>query len=145
MQYTNGRLEVLTYREVRAFIYLRGRTVPGDFCGPDPDIHLHARPEPVDDRHQAIGSKPRKVRIANTGEVGRRDPCTSLRGAHAETFPIERLDDFCCENGLKLFDIRTLVPEVTESISTSAHHLQLFALHRNISQIVNPWSRIPNP
>ena len=67
------------------------------------------------------------------------------RGAHAETFPIERLDDFCCENGLKLFDIRTLVPEVTESISTSAHHLQLFALHRNISQIVNPWSRIPNP
>jgi hypothetical protein len=58
------------------------------------NLHLDARPEPVDDRHKAIGSEPPEVCISDAREVGRRNPSAAVRSAHSQALPIKRLDDF---------------------------------------------------
>ena len=82
---------------------------------PHPDFHLHARPEPVEDRHQAIDGEPPEVRIADAREVGGRNPCAAVCGAHAQAFPIQRLDDFRREDSFELLGIRVLAPEMNTS------------------------------
>src|SRR5208282_6085853 len=51
--------------------------------------------------------------------------------------PVERLDDFGCEDRFELLEVCVLVPQIAEHISASPHHFQLFAFrfhcHRNIS------------
>lgn len=98
-----------------------------------PDLHLDARSEPVDDRHEAIHGEPPEVRIADAREVRRRNAGAAVRGAHSQVFPVERLDDFGGQDSLELFSIGVLMPEVAEHIAASPHHFQLLALHRNIS------------
>lgn len=55
-----------------------------------------------------------------------------MRRAHPEAIPVERLDDFGCENCLELLGIRVLVSQIMEHIPASAHHLQFLAFHRKI-------------
>jgi hypothetical protein len=47
-----------------------------------------------------------------------------LRGAHAQTLPIKRLDDFGGEDRFELLGVRAFAPQVAEDISTPAHHFQ---------------------
>jgi len=97
------------------------------------DLHFHSRPEPVDDRHEAIDGEPPEVRVADAREVGRRNPGAALCAADAQALPVERLDDFRGQDGLELIGIGILVSEVAKNISASPHYFQLFAFHRNIS------------
>src|SRR5258706_7020215 len=103
------------------------------FTAPHSDPHFHTRPEPVDDRHQAIDCEASEVGIANAREVGRRNPGAAVCCAHAQTVPVERLNDFSGQDGLELLGVCILMPEVAKNISAAPHYLQLFALHRNIS------------
>jgi hypothetical protein len=75
------------------------------FTAPHSDSHFHTRPEPVDDRHEAIDCEPPEVGIANAREVGRRNPGAAVRCAHAQTVAVERLDDFGGQDGLELSGI----------------------------------------
>ena len=52
-----------------------------------PDLHLHPRPKPVDDRHEAIDGEPPEVRIPDAREVGRRN---ALRSCAARTLKPSR-------------------------------------------------------
>jgi hypothetical protein len=49
-----------------------------------------------------------EVGIANAREVGRRNPGAAVRCAHAQTVPVERLDDFSGQDGLELLGICAL-------------------------------------
>jgi len=100
------------------------------FRAPHPDLNLDARAQAVDDRHEAIDREPPEVRIADAREVGRRNASTRLRGANSQLFPIERLDDFGREQGLELFGIGSVVPQIAEHIAASSHHLGFFSFHR---------------
>jgi len=115
------------------FLLLSRHTLLDRLGPPQPDSHFHARPEPVEDRHQAIDGEAAEIRIADTREVGCRDPGAPMSRAHAQAFPIERLDDFGSEDCLELLGIRVLVPEVAENTPAPAHHFRLFAFYRNIS------------
>ena len=44
-----------------------------DLHRPHPNFYIDARPEPVDDGHQAVDGEAIQVRIADAREVGRRD------------------------------------------------------------------------
>src|SRR5713101_6097144 len=81
------------------------------FTAPHSDSHFHTRPEPVDDRHEAIDSESFEVGIANAREVGRRNPGAAVRRAHAQTVTVKRLDDFSGQDGLELLGISILMPE----------------------------------
>jgi hypothetical protein len=78
----------------------------------NPDLYLHARAETVDDRHKTIDRESVKIRVANPREVGRCNACAAVRGADGQLFPIEHLDDFGGQDGLELFDIGVLMPEI---------------------------------
>jgi hypothetical protein len=103
------------------------------FSAPHPDFHIDARPETVDDCDEAINREPPQIRIANPREVGRRNARLAMRGAHSQVFPIKRLDDFGGQDGLELFGIGVLMPQIAERISASPNHIQFFTIHRNIS------------
>jgi len=73
---------------------LGGHILRDGFSQLHPDFHFHAQPEPVEDRHQAIDSETPEIRVADTREVGCRNAGAPMSRAHAQAFPIERLDDF---------------------------------------------------
>jgi hypothetical protein len=80
------------------------------FSAPHSDSHFHTRPEPVDDRHEAIDCEPPEVGIANAREVGRRNSGAAVCCADAQTVPVKRLDDFSGQDGLELLGICFLCP-----------------------------------
>jgi hypothetical protein len=53
---------------------LNGHSSLDPFSPPHPDFHFHARPEPVEDRHQSIRGEAPEIRIADTPEVGGCNP-----------------------------------------------------------------------
>ena len=57
------------------------------------DRHIHTRPEPSDDRHQAVYRETAQVSLADAREIGRRYPRADLRRANNQPFTVERLDD----------------------------------------------------
>jgi hypothetical protein len=46
-----------------------------------PDFHFHARPEAIGDRNHAIDGEASEIRIADTGEVGCRNPGAGMSRA----------------------------------------------------------------
>jgi hypothetical protein len=93
------------------------------FSPPHPDFNFHTRPKAVENRDQATGGEAPEISIADTREVGRRDPGAAMSRAHAQAFPSERLDDFGSEDRLELLGTRVLVPEVAENIPASLRWL----------------------
>ena len=87
----------------------------------------------IKDGHQPIDREPPEIRIADAGEVRRRDSRAVVRRAHGQVLPVERLNNFGGQDGLELFGIGVFMPEVAEHISAPPHHFQLFSFHRNIS------------
>jgi hypothetical protein len=104
--------------------FLKGKITVYQWEGPGWLAPTATRPEPVEDRDEAIAGEPPQVRIADAREIGRRRSGAAVRGAHSQAFPIERL---------QLFGIGVLMPQIAEYIAASPHHFQLFAFHRNIS------------
>src|ERR1700730_4126194 len=102
------------------------------FTAPHSDSHFHTRPEPVDDRHEAIDCEPPEAGIANAREVGRRNPGATVRRAYAQTVAVEHLDDFSGQDGLELLGIGIIMPEAAKNISAAPHYLQSFSFHRSI-------------
>src|ERR1700733_2037400 len=72
------------------------------------DLHFHACPEQVKDRHKAVDSEAAEIRVADAGEIGRGNSGEPVRAAHAQTFPVHRLHDFGCEDRLELLSVRAL-------------------------------------
>jgi hypothetical protein len=72
----------------------RPRVLRDSFSAVHSNLYLDARPEPVDDRHEAIGSEPSEVCISDAREVGRSNPSAAVRSAHGQALPIKGLDDF---------------------------------------------------
>jgi len=58
-------------RQIPHLRFLRPDSLLSGLSTPYPGSHFHARPESVEDRHQAIEREPCKVRIADTREVRR--------------------------------------------------------------------------
>src|SRR6058998_339572 len=92
---------------------LRPRFMRGCFSAMHPDFHFHPRPEPVDDRHEAVHGEPPQLRMADAGEVCGCNPGAVVRGPHSQVFAIERLDDLGGQNRLELLRVRVSAPEVT--------------------------------
>ena len=67
---------------------LRPRLFRECFCAMYPDLHLDARAEPVEDRHEAIQGEPREICVADAREVGRRNAGSAVRRAHGQAFPV---------------------------------------------------------
>jgi hypothetical protein len=63
--------------------------------------------------------EPPEVRIADTREVGRRNARAIMRRAYAHAVLVERIDDFGGQDGLELFSIGVLMPEVAKNISAA--------------------------
>jgi len=61
------------------------------FERPDPDFHLDARAEEVQNRHQPISREACEVGVADPREVGRGEACSGMGGAHAQFVAVERL------------------------------------------------------
>ena len=57
------------------------------------DLNLHARGEPIDGRDQTVDGEAPEIGVADTREVGGRNPGGAMSPAHAQAFPVERLDD----------------------------------------------------
>ena len=83
------------------------------------DLDFHARAEPVEDRHKAIDGEPPEVRVTNAREIGRRNARATVCRAHRQVFPIKRLNDFGGQDGLELFSVGVLVPQIAENIRAS--------------------------
>ena len=73
----------------------------GSVGAPDPDLHLNARSEPVDDRHQPIDDEPSEVRITDAREIGRGNRCAAVRATHAQALSVEDFDDLGPEDRLE--------------------------------------------
>jgi hypothetical protein len=100
---------------------------------PNPSLHLDARAETVNDRHETIHREPAKIRVANTREVGSRDARAAVRGADRQVFPIKRLDDFGGQDGLELFTISVLMPLDRGTRCRFLAPDPAFTFHRNLS------------
>src|ERR1035437_9438194 len=66
------------------------------------DRHMHTRPEPADDRHQAVHREAAQVSVADAREIGRRYPGSDLRRTNRQTFTVERLNNLAGQNRLEL-------------------------------------------
>ena len=116
----------------------------GRFHAPDFQFHIDARSEPVDDRHEAIHGEAPEVRITNAREVGRRRARAAMRAAHAQAFPVERLDDFGGQDRLELFDIRILMPQIAEHVPAAASPDCEHALYVSFDlSILSFWMAVP--
>src|SRR5262245_55226063 len=96
----------------------------------DPDLYLDTRAEVVENRHQSIGRKPRKVAVSDPRKVGRGETGSRLGGPDAQLLPVERLDDFGRQERLQLVDIRILAAQIAENVTAPAYQLQFFPFHR---------------
>jgi len=56
-----------------------------------------------------------------------------VRRAHAQSIPVEDLDDFSGQDRLKLFNIRVLTSQIPEYVSASARDFQRFLFHQSLS------------
>jgi hypothetical protein len=86
--------------------------VPACFCAPHSDFNLDPRAEPINDGHKAIDGEPFEVCIADAREVGGGNSRAAVRRAHAQSLPVERLDDFGRQNRLELLSVCVLVSQV---------------------------------
>src|ERR1017187_3376533 len=75
------------------------------------DRHMHTRPEPADDRHQAVHRETAQVRVADAREIGRRYPSSDLRRTNRQTFTVERLNNLASQNRLELEHVGILRSE----------------------------------
>jgi hypothetical protein len=99
---------------------LSGHTLLDRFSPAHPDFHFDVRPEPVENRHQAIDGEAAEIGAADTREVGGRNSGAGMSRADAQAFPIERLDDSGGKDRLELPGVRVFVLEVAENIPASA-------------------------
>ncbi len=120
----------------RPSLPLRRNNVLGRFGAVHPDFHLNARPEPVDDGHEAIDSESPEVCIANAREVGRRNAGAIVRGAHGQVILVESLDNLGSQDGLELFGIGVFVAQIAEYIAAPPHHFQLWSARQDRSSLV---------
>src|SRR5580700_11284628 len=97
------------------------------------NLHFHACPEQVKDRHKAVDGEAAEIRVADAGEIGRGNSGEPVRAAHAQTFPVHRLHDLGREDRLELLSIGTLVAEVAKYVPAPAYDFQPFLFHRNFS------------
>ena len=70
--------------------------------------------------------------MTDARKVGCRNPCAIVCVAYAQVFTVEHLDDLGRQDGLDLFGIRVLMPQVTECVSTSPYDCR-FCVLPNIS------------
>ena len=118
-----------------AFVPLRRRPVLDCCRAPHADIHLYARPEPVDDRDEAIDGKAREValRIRRSRRQRSRCPCAArtLRPSRSSALMISaaRIALDCsasalwCPRSRKIFPLPAPLPAFR---SSSQHLLQPF-------------------
>src|ERR1022692_1503178 len=97
------------------------------------DRHIHTRPEPADDRHQAVHRETAQVSLADAREIGRRYPGSKLRRTNSQPFTVERLDDLAGQNCLELEYVGILDAQIPKRVAGADDQVQLFTLHRNAS------------
>ena len=67
------QVRALLHPLVPSVLLLSGHTLLDRFSPPHLDFHFHARPEPLQDGHQAIDGETPEISIADTREVGCRN------------------------------------------------------------------------
>src|ERR1035441_7267299 len=97
------------------------------------DRHIHTRPKPADDRHQAVHRETAQVSLADAREIGRGYPGSDLRRTDSQPLTVQRLDDLAGQNCLELQYVGILDAQIPKRVPATADQVQLFTLHCNAS------------
>jgi hypothetical protein len=103
------------------------------FGSPNSYLQFDARSESIDDRYKAIDAETRQVCIPDPREVRSRNAGSRVRRTQRQVFPVKRLNNFGCQDGLELVDIGVFASQIVENIAAPPHHFHFVAFHRNIS------------